>query len=248
MEHLLELRQLLRRSRSIVFFGGAGTSTESGIPDFRSEGGLYSTSEGTEVPPEEILSRRFFMKHPEDFYRFYRKKMIYPDAKPNAANLALAKLEQEGRLSAVITQNIDGLHQAAGSRNVLELHGSIHRNICLNCHESYDLDYVLNSAENVPKCAICRGKLKPDVVLYEEPLDEKVLTASIEAIAGADVLIVGGTSLTVYPAAGLIRYFNGDRFIIINRSPTPFDGTADYVFHDSIGQLLPQWVDDSPDS
>ncbi|GIP31609.1 NAD-dependent protein deacylase [Paenibacillus sp. J2TS4] len=238
MNHLDEVRQLLEQSGRMVFFGGAGTSTESGIPDFRSETGLYRISGGEEVSPETILSRSFFIRQTEDFYRFYKDKMIYADAKPNAAHLALARLEQEGRLTSVITQNIDGLHQAAGSRSVWELHGSIHRNHCMNCHESYDLDYVLKNEEIIPKCAVCRGKLKPDVVLYEEALDERVLMGAMDAIAGADLLIVGGTSLSVYPAAGLIRYFAGDRLVIINRTPTPFDDSADYVIHDSIGRVF----------
>lgn len=235
------LRRIVRESGNIVFFGGAGVSTESDIPDFRSSTGLYQTASGFSHPPERILSRSFFMKHPADFYDFYLSRMIYRDAKPNAAHLALAELEREGRLKAVVTQNIDGLHQAAGSRQVLELHGSVKRNRCMDCEAFYRLDEVLQLAETgggVPKCGRCGGIVKPDVVLYEEALDEDTLEAAAAYIGGADVLIVGGTSLTVNPAAGLVRLYNGNKLILINRTPTPYDGRANYLIQDSIGKVL----------
>ena len=234
MEAEKQLKSWIEESGNIVFFGGAGVSTESGIPDFRSQDGLYHQQ--YDYPPEEILSHSFYMKNPEKFYRFYRNKMLAPGAKPNKAHLALAKLEREGRLKAVITQNIDGLHQAAGSREVLELHGSIHRNYCTRCGEFYDLDYVKKS-EGVPRCA-CGGIIKPDVVLYEEGLDQRLLQKAVAYIARADVLIVGGTSLVVYPAAGLIDYYRGNKLVLINRSATSRDSQADLVINDSIGQVL----------
>ena len=219
---------------NIVFFGGAGVSTESGIPDFRSVDGLYNQK--YTYPPEMIISHSFYVKNPEEFYRFYKDRMIFSEAEPNGAHKALAKLEQEGKLKAVITQNIDGLHQAAGSREVLELHGSIHRNYCTRCGEFYDLDYVKKS-EGVPRCA-CGGIIKPDVVLYEEGLDQRLLQKAVGYIARADVLIVGGTSLVVYPAAGLIDYYRGNKLVLINRSATSRDSQADLVINDSIGQVL----------
>ena len=217
-----------------MFFGGAGVSTESGIPDFRSQDGLYHQQ--YDYPPEEILSHSFYMKNPEEFYRFYRNKMLAPGAKPNKAHLALAKLEREGRLKAVITQNIDGLHQAAGSREVLELHGSVHRNHCLRCGKFYGLEAIENSS-GIPRCS-CGGMIKPDVVLYEEGLDMDVLNRAVNYISRADVLIVGGTSLTVYPAAGLIDYYRGHKLVLINRDATALDSRADLVISGKIGEVL----------
>ena len=229
-----KLKEWIDQSSNIVFFGGAGVSTESGIPDFRSVDGLYNQK--YTYPPEMIISHSFYVKNPEEFYRFYKDRMIFSEAEPNGAHKALAKLEQEGKLKAVITQNIDGLHQAAGSREVLELHVSIHRNYCARCGESYDLDYVKKS-EGVPRCA-CGGIIKPDVVLYEEGLDQRLLQKAVGYIARADVLIVGGTSLVVYPAAGLIDYYRGNKLVLINRSATSRDSQADLVINDSIGQVL----------
>lgn len=233
-EQIQTLQRWIDDSHAIVFFGGAGVSTESGIPDFRSVDGLYNQKYAW--PPEEILSRTFFDAQPEEFYRFYRDKMLFPDAKPNRAHLALAKLEQEGKLKAVITQNIDGLHQAAGSREVLELHGSVLRNYCMNCGKSFDLDDIIHS-QGIPKCG-CGGIIKPDVVLYEEGLDDSVIRRSVEHIRKADMLIIGGTSLTVYPAAGLIDYYRGHKLVLINRSVTPRDSDADLVICDSVGKAL----------
>ena len=229
-----KLKEWIDQSSNIVFFGGAGVSTESDIPDFRSVDGLYNQK--YTYPPEMIISHSFYVKNPEEFYRFYKDRMIFSEAEPNGAHKALAKLEQEGKLKAVITQNIDGLHQAAGSREVLELHGSIHRNYCTRCGEFYDLDYVKKS-EGVPRCA-CGGIIKPDVVLYEEGLDQRLLQKAVAYIARADVLIVGGTSLVVYPAAGLIDYYRGNKLVLINRSATSRDSQADLVINDSIGQVL----------
>ena len=229
-----KLKEWIDKSSNIVFFGGAGVSTESGIPDFRSVDGLYNQK--YTYPPEMIISHSFYVKNPEEFYRFYKDRMIFSEAEPNGAHKALAKLEREGKLKAVITQNIDGLHQAAGSREVLELHGSIHRNYCTRCGEFYDLDYVKKS-EGVPRCA-CGGIIKPDVVLYEEGLDQRLLQKAVAYIARADVLIVGGTSLVVYPAAGLIDYYRGNKLVLINRSATSRDSQADLVINDSIGQVL----------
>jgi NAD-dependent deacetylase len=229
-----QLKEWIQESQYIVFFGGAGVSTESKIPDFRSEDGLYRQK--YKYPPETIISHSFYMKNTEEFYRFYKDRMIYKEAVPNDAHRALAKLEQEGKVKAVITQNIDGLHQMAGSREVLELHGSVHRNYCTRCGQFYDLDYITNS-EGVPRCT-CGGTVKPDVVLYEEGLDDTVLRRSIENISKADLLIVGGTSLAVYPAAGLIDYYRGKKLVLINRSATPRDSQADLIINDSIGQVL----------
>ncbi len=229
-----QLKEWIQESQYIVFFGGAGVSTESKIPDFRSEDGLYHQK--YKYPPETIISYSFYMKNTEEFYRFYKDRMIYKEAVPNDAHRALAKLEQEGKVKAVITQNIDGLHQMAGSREVLELHGSVHRNYCTRCGQFYDLDYITNS-EGVPRCT-CGGTVKPDVVLYEEGLDDTVLRRSIEHISKADLLIVGGTSLSVYPAAGLIDYYRGKKLVLINRSATPRDSQADLIINDSIGQVL----------
>ena len=237
MEKPLEkLKDWVAESGRIVFFGGAGVSTESGIPDFRSEDGLYRQS--YRYPPETILSRSFFERHPEEFFAFYRDKMLFPEAKPNPVHRRLAECEQAGRLAAVVTQNIDGLHQAAGSRRVLELHGSVHRNTCLKCHARYDLNFILGT-HGVPRCP-CGGIIKPDVVLYEESLDEAVLQGAVEAISSADLLIVGGTSLAVYPAAGLLRYYRGNRLVLINRSVTPYDDRADLLFQCGLGETLAQ--------
>ncbi len=230
-----QLQKWISESENIVFFGGAGVSTESGIKDFRSVDGLYH--ENYDYPPETILSHTFFMQKPEEFYRFYHDKMICPGVQPNAAHLKLAELERAGKLKAVVTQNIDGLHQAAGSRTVYELHGSTHRNYCMKCRQFYDLDFI-DRAEGVPHCPVCGGMIKPDVVLYEEGLDQDTLEASVLAINRADVLIVGGTSLVVYPAAGLINYYRGNKLVLINRDPTPYDKKADLVIHDSIGKVL----------
>lgn len=235
-DKLTKLKSIIDGSDHIVFFGGAGVSTESSIPDFRSAGGLYSERMG-KLSPEDILSHTFFMNHTGEFYEFYKSKMIYRDAKPNAAHLALARLEQAGKLKAVITQNIDGLHQQAGSREVLELHGSVHRNYCMNCGRFYALDHVLE-ADGVPVCDQCGGIVKPDVVLYEENLNMEILEKSRRYIAQADVLIVAGTSLTVYPAAGLVQYFSGRHLVLINKSPTPYDHAATLVINESIGETL----------
>jgi len=228
------LKQWLSESENIVFFGGAGVSTESKIPDFRSTDGLYNQQYA--YPPETILSHTFYMSRPEEFYRFYRNKMLFPDAEPNRAHKALAKLEQEGRLRAVITQNIDGLHQQAGSREALELHGSVLRNYCTKCGKFYGLEAVLES-EGVPRCT-CGGVIKPDVVLYEEGLDQHTLQKAVYYISNADVLIIGGTSLTVYPAAGLIDYYGGKKLVLINKSVTPMDSRADLVISGPIGEIL----------
>lgn len=228
------LQQWISESARIVFFGGAGVSTESGIPDFRSVDGLYNMH--YKYPPETIISRSFFDADPVEFYRFYRDKMLWPQAKPNAAHLKLAELERAGKLKAVVTQNIDGLHQAAGSRVVLELHGSVLRNYCENCGKSYDAEYILHS-EDVPKCS-CGGSIKPDVVLYEEGLNQETLEDAVRYISEADVLIIGGTSLAVYPAAGLIDYYRGNKLVLINKTPTPRDRMADLVVQGSIGEIF----------
>ena len=227
-------KKMIEDSDNIVFFGGAGVSTESGIPDFRSVDGLYNQT--YEYPPETILSHTFFMQNPKEFYRFYKNKMLVLDAKPNAAHRKLAQLEAAGKVRAVITQNIDGLHQAAGSRCVLELHGSIHRNFCERCHKFYP-PQTIQEAEDLPKCT-CGGIIKPDVVLYEEGLDQKILEASVNLIRKADVLIVGGTSLAVYPAAGLIDYYRGNKLVLINKSATPMDHRADLLIQGSIGKIF----------
>lgn len=229
-----ELRQWIAESDNIVFFGGAGVSTESGIPDFRSVDGLYHQK--YDYPPETILSHSFYMQRTEEFYKFYRDKMLALDAKPNAAHLKLAELEAAGKVRAVITQNIDGLHQAAGSKNVLELHGSVHRNYCRRCNKLYDAYYVREST-GVPTCS-CGGQIKPDVVLYEEGLDSATLQAAIRFISEADILIIGGTSLAVYPAAGLIDYYRGNKLVLINKSATPVDSEADLVINEPIGQVF----------
>ena len=234
MEAQEQLKQWISESSRIVFFGGAGISTESGIPDFRGVDGLYHQQ--YQYPPETIISHSFYRQNPQEFYRFYKNKMLFPEAKPNRAHMALAKLEREGKVKAVVTQNIDGLHQAAGSREVLELHGSVHRNYCTRCGRFYSLDDILK-ADGVPVCD-CGGVIKPDVVLYEEGLDQDVIQRSVEYISRADVLIIGGTSLTVYPAAGLIDYYRGSKLVLINKSVTSRDGQADLVICDSIGKVL----------
>ena len=232
-----KLKSIIENSNNIVFFGGAGVSTESGIPDFRSAEGIYSKRIDQKISPEEIISHSFFKRNTEEFFKFYKENMIYTDVKPNTAHIVLAELEREGKLKAIITQNIDGLHQMAGSKNVLELHGSIHRNYCENCGKKYSLDYIINS-DGVPRCTECNGIVRPDVVLYEESLDMEVLERAVDFIQKADVLIVGGTSLVVYPAAGLIRYYGGDKLILINKSETPYDNRALLTFNDSIGKVL----------
>ena len=229
------LQQYVDESSRIVFFGGAGVSTESGIPDFRSTDGLYHQKYAW--PPEEILSHTFYERRPEEFFRFYRDKLLPLDAKPNAAHLKLAEWEAAGKLIGVVTQNIDGLHQAAGSRKVYELHGSIHRNYCQECGKFYPPEYIRDSESLVPRCE-CGGRIKPDVVLYEEGLDDAVIRGAVNALSKADLLIVAGTSLTVYPAAGLIHYFRGRHLVLINRDATPMDSQCDLVIHDKVGQVL----------
>lgn len=219
----------------IVFFGGAGVSTESGIPDFRSTDGLYNQK--YKYPPETMVSHSFYVHRTEEFFEFYKDKMLFPDAEPNAAHKKLAELEQNGKLKAIVTQNIDGLHQKAGSKEVLELHGSVHRNYCTKCHKFFDLDYVIKS-DGVPKCDECGGIIKPDVVLYEEGLDSSIIARTIDHISHADMLIIGGTSLVVYPAAGLIDYFKGKYLVVINMAPTPRDKNADILISDKIGEVF----------
>ncbi len=231
----MTLQEIIDDSERIVFFGGAGVSTESGIPDFRSQDGLYNQM--YKYPPETIISRSFYDRNYDEFFGFYRDKMIFPDAKPNAAHLKLAELEKAGKLTAVITQNIDGLHQLAGSKNVIELHGSIHRNRCLKCGEPYPLDYIINY-DGTPYCEKCGGRIKPDVVLYEESLDTDDIANAVNEIANADTLIIGGTSLVVYPAAGFVNYFNGKHMVVINKSPTNADKNAELVIGDSIGKVF----------
>lgn len=227
----------IEESNNIVFFGGAGVSTESGIPDFRSPGGLYNQEYA--YPPETIVSHSFFVRNTGEFYRFYKDRMLAPDAKPNPAHIKLAELEKRGKLKAIVTQNIDGLHQAAGSRNVYELHGSVLRNYCTKCGKFFDVSYIIN-ADGIPRCDSCGGLVKPDVVLYEEGLDSDVLTGAIDAIRHADMLIIGGTSLVVYPAAGLIDYYRGNKLVLINKSATSRDGSADLIIRDNIGEVFAQ--------
>lgn len=238
MENIEKLQEIIDNSNNIVFFGGAGVSTESGIPDFRSVDGLYNLK--YKYPPEQIISHTFFQYKPEEFYRFYKDKMMCLDAKPNKAHTFLAKLEEKGKLSAVVTQNIDGLHQAGGSHTVYELHGSIHRNYCTKCHAFYDAEFVKNSKDLIPKCTKCGGIIKPDVVLYEEGLDDETVTNSINAISNCDTLIIAGTSLVVYPAASFIRYFKGNHLVLINLSETSADKMADLVIHGKVGEVLSQ--------
>jgi len=237
-----QLTKILKGSSNMVFFGGAGVSTASGIPDFRSSNGLWNEKLKINFTPEQLVSHTFFMRYPEEFFKFYKDKLIYPQAKPNGCHIALAKLEKMGKLKAVITQNIDGLHQEAGSRDVYELHGSVLRNYCMKCHTFYDEKFILQS-EAVPTCSKCGGKVKPDVVLYEEALDNHIMTEAIKAISKADTLIIGGTSLVVYPAAGLIDYFRGSSLVLINKSTTSADNKADLVIKDDIATVLSQAVD-----
>jgi NAD-dependent deacetylase len=238
LNQTLELaRERLRTSQKITFFGGAGVSTASGIPDFRSATGLYNQMTGSRYTPETMLSHHFFLRHPDEFYIFLRSSLYYPDAKPNAAHFALAEMEKRGKLQAVITQNIDGLHQQAGSKLVHELHGSMKRFYCMRCHRNFPAEQV-HAQQTTPRCEVCGGLVRPDVVLYGEQLDTDVLTASMDAVRQADCLIVGGSSLVVYPAAGLLDYFHGDCLILINRDPTPYDHQAQFVFHGDIGEVL----------
>ena len=235
-EQIQELQEIIDNSTHIVFFTGAGVSTASGIPDFRSTDGLYNQK--YQFPPEEILSHHFFKQHTEEFFRFYRDKMLYPDVKPSFVHQYIATLEKRNKKVTVITQNIDGLHQLAGSTNVLELHGSVLRNTCMQCHTKYSLDEILKM-ETVPHCPKCNGIIKPDVVLYEEGLDETILNQSVHALQTADTCIVLGTSLVVYPAAGLLRYFGGDKLVLINRDQTSYDSTADLTIHDDFINIFP---------
>ena len=237
-EAVKELKEIIDGSDNIVFFGGAGVSTESGIPDFRSESGIFKSLEKYGDTPENLVSHSYYLDHTEEFFDYYKENLIFKDAQPNPAHLKLAELEKAGKLKAVITQNIDGLHQKAGSKNVLELHGSIHRNNCQICEKEYDLDYILES-DGIPRCE-CGGIVKPDVVLYEEPLNNAILNFSVDYISRADTLIIGGTSLVVYPAAGLIKYFHGSNLVLINKSETPYDSYASLVINDAIGETLSQ--------
>lgn len=240
-----ELKKIIKNSDNIVFFGGAGVSTESNIPDFRSEAGLYNAQQSYGMSPEQMISHSFFMRDTETFFDYYKNNMVYQEAEPNAAHIALAKLEEMGKLKAVVTQNIDGLHQKAGSRVVYELHGSILRNNCMDCGSYYDLDYIMDPAHcdgHIPRCEKCGGIVKPDVVLYEEALDDAQISGAVDAIRNADVLIIGGTSLVVYPAAGFINYFKGSKLVLINKSSTAFDGRANLVINDSIGKVLGEVV------
>lgn len=237
-DHKEQLASWIKESRNIVFFGGAGISTESGIPDFRSAAGIYQMEQESPYSPEEILSRSFFNRHPEVFFDFYKTKMIHPEARPNSAHNLLAELEQSGQLSAIVTQNIDGLHQMAGNKKVQELHGSIHRNYCMDCGRFHSLDEVMNSSEIVPNCNVCGGIVKPDVVLYGESLDDSVIRDSVTAIAEADLLLIGGTSLTVQPAAHFVTYFQGKHTVLLNASSTAYDHQADLIITEPIGVVL----------
>lgn len=241
-DNIKRLKELIDSHNNIVFFGGAGVSTESDIPDFRSATGLFSEKLNRNFSPEQLVSHTFFMRYPEDFFKFYKDKLIYEDAKPNKAHIALSKLEEMGKLNAIITQNIDGLHQMAGSRNVFELHGSIHRNYCTKCGKFFNLEEMLNLGGIVPHCDNCGAIVKPDVVLYEEALDNSVVNKTINALSNADLLIIGGTSLVVYPAAGFIDYFNGDSIVLINKSSTGYDSKASLIINDSIGKVLSQVI------
>ena len=238
-EEIRELVDIIKGSDNIVFFGGAGVSTESNIPDFRSADGLWNEKLKINFTPEQLVSHTFFVKYPDEFFEFYKDKLIYPEAKPNAAHKALAKLEEMGKVKAVVTQNIDGLHQAAGSKVVYELHGSVLRNYCMECNAFYDEKFILAS-EGIPTCPKCGSRVKPDVVLYEEGLDNNIVRGAVSAISKADTLIIGGTSLVVYPAAGLIDYFNGKNLVLINKSKTSADRRADLVIHEAIGEVFTQ--------
>lgn len=237
-----KLIDIINESNNIVFFGGAGVSTESGIPDFRSASGLFSEKLNANLTPEQLVSHTFFYKVPEEFFKFYKDKLIYRDAKPNMAHIALAKLEEMGKLKGVITQNIDGLHQMGGSKKVLELHGSIHRNYCIKCRDFYALDDFLNLDGIIPYCKKCGSVVKPDVVLYEEGLDDKVIDETIKLLSNSDTLIIGGTSLVVYPAASFIRYFKGKNLILINKSETQYDNMADLIINEPIGEVFKQII------
>ncbi len=237
-EDMEKLIEILRDSKKIVFFGGAGVSTESGIPDFRSANGLWSEKLNMELTPEQLVSHTYFERFPKEFFDFYRDKLVYPDAKPNGCHKALAKLEEMGKLLAIVTQNIDGLHQAAGSKTVYELHGSVLRNYCMKCHAFYDAGYVMEAAPEPPRCEACGDMVKPDVVLYEEPLDGDVMQNAADAISRADMLIIGGTSLVVYPAAGFIRYFHGKHLVVINKTETRADRSAELVLRTPIGETM----------
>ena len=246
-----KLKDIIDSSSNIVFFGGAGVSTESGIPDFRSESGLYKARQEYGKSPEEIISHSSFMADPDLFFRYYKENMLYQDAKPNDAHKALAKLEREGKVKAVVTQNIDGLHQMAGSKNVFEVHGSVHRNFCLNCDAKYDLEYIMDPGNcidknkkqtAIPWCRKCGGMVRPDVVIYEEALDDITVSGAVQAISEADTLIVGGTSLVVYPAASFLNYFRGENIVLINKSETGFDGRASLVIHEPIGRVMSEFL------
>ena len=239
---IAELKQIIEDSHNIVFFGGAGVSTESNIPDFRSENGIYNAVNQYGYPPETMLSHTFFKTHPDIFFDYLRKTLIYLDAKPNNAHIGLAKLEKMGKLKAVVTQNIDNLHQMAGSKTVYELHGTLYRNYCVKCHKQFDIDYIMNS-EGIPHCDKCGGIVRPDVVLYEEGLDDTTVYNAVNAIRKADVLIVGGTSLNVYPAAGLIDYYRGNKLVLINKSTTPYDRRANLIIRENIGQVFKEVLD-----
>lgn len=241
-EKIKQLIAILEESKRIVFFGGAGVSTSSQIPDFRSSDGLFSQKLNRHFTPEEAVSHTFFKRYPKEFYEFYKQNLVYLEAKPNDCHIALGQLEDMGKLHAIVTQNIDGLHQAAGSQKVYELHGSVHRNYCMSCGAFYDAVYVV-CQEGIPKCEKCGGTIKPDVVLYEEGLDDEILSGAIEAISEADTLIIGGTSLVVYPAAGLIHYFKGKKLVLINKTPTSADQKADLVIYDDLAKVMKQAVD-----
>ncbi len=241
-EKTAHLVRMLHESENIVFFGGAGVSTASNIPDFRSSEGIFSRKLKMQLTPEQLVSHTFYMRYPEEFYQFYKENLLYPQAKPNDCHIALAKLEQMGKLKAVVTQNIDGLHQAAGSKVVYELHGSVLRNYCTNCGKFYPMEYV-HDAKGVPHCENCGGTIKPDVVLYEEGLDQEILSGAVRAIAEADMLLIGGTSLVVYPAAGLIDYFNGKHLVLINKSVTAADDRAELVINEDIAKVMKESVD-----
>ena len=237
-----KLANMIKESSNIVFFGGAGVSTESNIPDFRSASGLFNEKLNKNFTPEQLVSHSFYIRYPEEFYKFYKDKLVYKEARPNKAHIALAKLEKIGKLKAIVTQNIDGLHQMAGSKNVLELHGSIHRNYCTKCNKFFNLDEMLNLDGIVPYCDTCKNIIKPDVVLYEEGLDDNVISKTISSISSSDLLIIGGTSLVVYPAASFINYFKGKNIVLINKSKTPYDSKADLVINDSIGRILDEVI------
>ena len=237
-----KLANMIKESNNIVFFGGAGVSTESNIPDFRSASGLFNEKLNKNFTPEQLVSHSFYIRYPEEFYKFYKDKLVYKEARPNKAHIALAKLEKIGKLKAIVTQNIDGLHQMAGSKNDLELHGSIHRNYCTKCNKFFNLDEMLNLDGIVPYCDTCKNIIKPDVVLYEEGLDDNIISKTISSISSSDLLIIGGTSLVVYPAASFINYFKGKNIVLINKSKTPYDSKADLVINDSIGRILDEVI------